>query len=236
MTYNTGQITQAHAFLNWLDAHGGNLGTCGQFDSDTWHAEHREHERRSLRGFLSWAMSTGAMPRLSLPKQQLIRTAPMSQHARLTLIRRAATSTDAPLEVRVAALLMLLYAQAVSRLTRLILDDVLDRDGQVFLQLGDPPTPGSRTLRQPAPAASRQPPEHEHRHQPGHAMALPRPTRWPATQRRRPLRSAPRTRLPDQQSPPRRPRAGGVGAEIVPGALARVRGPEHHDLRHVMIV
>jgi hypothetical protein len=68
---------------------------------------------------------------LSLPKQQVIRAVSMSRHGRLALIRRAVTSTGTPLEVRAAALLMFLYAQPVSRLRRLTLDDVLDRDGQM---------------------------------------------------------------------------------------------------------
>jgi hypothetical protein len=39
----------------------------------------------------------------------------MSQHTRLTLIRRAVTKDDAPLPVRVTACVMLLYAQPLTR-------------------------------------------------------------------------------------------------------------------------
>jgi hypothetical protein len=42
-------------------------------------------------------MEICSMPRLSLPKQQVTRSAPMSQHTRLALIRRAVTKADAPL-------------------------------------------------------------------------------------------------------------------------------------------
>ena len=46
------------------------------------------------------------------------------------------------LRTRVAGCLLLLYAQPVSRLARLTLDDIITGgDGQVFIRLGDPPTP-----------------------------------------------------------------------------------------------
>jgi hypothetical protein len=65
-------------------------------------------------------------------------------------------------------LILLLYAQPVSRITRLTIDDVI-RDGeQVLLRLGDPPTPvpgpvavllleylGQRTTCAPPPIAAR---------------------------------------------------------------------------------
>jgi hypothetical protein len=41
----------------------------------------------------------------------------------------------------VAAILLLLYAQPVSRLVRLTIDDVIIDGDQVLVQLGDPPTP-----------------------------------------------------------------------------------------------
>jgi hypothetical protein len=36
---------------------------------------------------------------------------------------------------------MLLYAQPVTRIVRLTLDDLAHQDGELFLRLGDPPTP-----------------------------------------------------------------------------------------------
>jgi hypothetical protein len=46
-----------------------------------------------------------------------------------------------PLRSRVAASLMLLYAQPASRLIRLTVDDITRAQDQVFLRLGDPPAP-----------------------------------------------------------------------------------------------
>jgi hypothetical protein len=50
-------------------------------------------------------------------------------------------SPDLALPVRVAAAILLLYAQPLSRIVRLTLDDVIRDDDQVLLRLGDPPTP-----------------------------------------------------------------------------------------------
>lgn len=46
-----------------------------------------------------------------------------------------------PLRTRAAAAIVLLYAQPASRIVRLTVDDVTCEDGEVFLRLGDPPSP-----------------------------------------------------------------------------------------------
>lgn len=51
------------------------------------------------------------------------------------------TDDRAPLRTRVAAVILLLYAQPVSRITRLTIDDVIRSGDQVLLRLGDPPSP-----------------------------------------------------------------------------------------------
>lgn len=79
------------------------------------------------------------MPRLSLPGISTRNPAPLDQHRRLALVRRAVTDEQIPAMDRVAAMLLLLYAQPITRIVRLILDDISDHDGQVQLRLGDPP-------------------------------------------------------------------------------------------------
>jgi integrase len=51
------------------------------------------------------------------------------------------TSEETELLTRVAALLMLLYAQPLTRILRLTLDDISCDDGEVTIRLGDPPAP-----------------------------------------------------------------------------------------------
>jgi hypothetical protein len=67
--------------------------------------------------------------------------APISQRQRLDLIRRLVIDDAIELPTRVAALLMLLYAQPLTRILRLTTGDVLDIDTEVTIRLGDPPSP-----------------------------------------------------------------------------------------------
>jgi hypothetical protein len=81
------------------------------------------------------------MPTLDIPGRRYNQSAPISQHRRLALLNRFLTGQDIPLRTRVAACLLLLYAQPVTRLTRLTVHDVIVRDGQVSVRLGHPPAP-----------------------------------------------------------------------------------------------
>lgn len=51
------------------------------------------------------------------------------------------TDRTGPLRNRAAAAILLLYAQRVSRITRLTIDDIIRDGDQVLLCLGDPPSP-----------------------------------------------------------------------------------------------
>jgi hypothetical protein len=136
------QLTQAHGLLGWLAARGHTLAQATQADLDAWHATHNDHQRRCLRAFLRWAMRAGRLPRLKLPPLLVRRAAPITQHRRLELLGQLLTDQDRPLRSRVAACLMLLFAQPATRVVRLTIDDVTRAaDGQVFVRFGEPATP-----------------------------------------------------------------------------------------------
>jgi hypothetical protein len=136
------QFTQAHRFLGWLQQREHSLAQATQADLDAWHATHNDHQRRCLRAFLRWAMRAGHLPRLALPPLPVRRAAPLTQHRRLELLGRLLTDEDRPLRSRVAACLMLLFAQPATRIVRLTIDDITRAaDGQVFIRFGEPPTP-----------------------------------------------------------------------------------------------
>src|SRR5260370_115670 len=80
-------------------------------------------------------------PPLHPPSQQTRKPPPPPHPHRLAPSGRAVPDHRLPLRPRVAACLMLLYAQPVNRLIRLTTDDVTQQDGEVFLHLGDPPAP-----------------------------------------------------------------------------------------------
>ncbi len=136
------QFTQAHRFLGWLQQRGRTLAQATQADLDAWHAAHNDHQRRCLRAFLRWAMRAGHLPRLALPPLPVRRVAPLTQHRRLELLGQLLTDEDRPLRSRVAACLMLLFAQPATRIVRLTIDDITRAaDGQVFIRFGEPATP-----------------------------------------------------------------------------------------------
>lgn len=134
------QITQAGVFLVWLAARDVALSACTQADLDAWHAE-KYATRRPAQAFLRWCMDTRRMSRLTIPNRPTTNPHPMGRHQRVTFLQRVLADEATSLRVRVAACLVLLFAQPVSRIVRMTTDDIL-RDGQrVALRLGDPPTP-----------------------------------------------------------------------------------------------
>ncbi|MFB7224862.1 hypothetical protein [Streptomyces sp. NPDC056227] len=134
------QITQAGAFLVWLAARHVTLDACTQTDLDAWHAE-KYATRRPAQAFLRWCMDTRRMPRLTIPNRPTTNPHPMGQHQRITALQRVLSDDSTSPRVRLAACLVLLFAQPVSRIVRMVTDDVVHDGRHVALRLGDPPTP-----------------------------------------------------------------------------------------------
>ncbi|MEU9131846.1 hypothetical protein AB0D08_27700 [Kitasatospora sp. NPDC048540] len=136
------QITCATAFLQWLSARNSTLASLGQLDIDAWFAENTERRRTSLRPFLNWAMQSRRCPRsLFIPVQRISRRPALSEDERLAALGRLLTDTDAPMRLRVAGVIVLLYAQPLTRIVRLTIDDVLHDGETVLLRLGEPASP-----------------------------------------------------------------------------------------------
>ncbi|MFB6977512.1 hypothetical protein [Streptomyces scopuliridis] len=135
------EVTQAGAFLAWLAGQGRATGQCQQADIHAWHAENLA-TRRPSQSFLRWCMKTGRMPRLTLPPTVITQDSePLHQHRRLAILRRVLNDDSPPLRARVAAALVLLYAQTVSRFVRLTIDDVTDDETTVTVHLVNPASP-----------------------------------------------------------------------------------------------
>jgi hypothetical protein len=81
------------------------------------------------------------MPRLTLPATVTGHTPPISNRQRTDLIRRTHTDPSIKPIDRVIALLILLYAQPLTRIVRLTLADVTHDGEQLLIRLGDPPAP-----------------------------------------------------------------------------------------------
>lgn len=143
------QIKYATAFLQWLGERNTTLASCGQIDIDAWWAENTEHGRTCLRSFLNWAMQSRHCRRsLSIPAMKVSRRAALSEDERLDALGQLLTDTEIPIRLRVAGVIVLLYAQPVSRIVRLSVDDVIREGATVLLRLGEPASPV------PAPVAA----------------------------------------------------------------------------------
>lgn len=135
------QVRHATTFLSWLADRELRLADCRQAEIDTWHVEHKQHDRGAVRAFLMWCADTTLTRRFRLPTARSSQAAPISRARRVELLGHILTDTAAPLRSRVAAGLVLLYAQPVSRIVRLTLDEIVHDEDQVLLRLGNPASP-----------------------------------------------------------------------------------------------
>ncbi|MGW2036114.1 hypothetical protein [Streptomyces sp. NPDC001811] len=102
---------------------------------------HVRTSRHLTHSFLRRPMQSRHMPTVTIPHRSTPNPAPITQHQRLALLRQFVNRDDIPPQDRVAAVLVLLYAQPLTRITRLCTDDVQHEDGEVLVRLGDPPSP-----------------------------------------------------------------------------------------------
>ncbi|WP_410573357.1 hypothetical protein [Amycolatopsis sp. cmx-4-61] len=136
------RLRAAARFLSYLAERGRQIGQSTQADIDQWFARQPQNLRRATTEFLQWSQRQRELPRLHVPTGSSRRTTVrLGQHERVAFVRRVLTDTSIPLTDRVLALLILLYAQPLTRIAALTLDDVLSEDDQVFIQLGSPATP-----------------------------------------------------------------------------------------------
>jgi hypothetical protein len=130
------QARQAFQFLEWLDARHVTLDTCRQADIDAWFADGPTTRKLSA-AFLTWAIQQHLCDRrLRLPILKSAAPTPMPADQRVELIGRLVADAALRLDDRVAGLLVTLYAQPATRITRLRLTDLVHHDGVVELDIG----------------------------------------------------------------------------------------------------
>jgi hypothetical protein len=143
--YAQQQFVAGESFLTWLCQSGRHPTTLTQADLDAWMLLARRAERERVRGFLNWAMTSRRMPALTIAIVPPRQREPITQHQRLDLLRRLATDDTIRLSTRVIGFLVLLYAQPLSRIRTLTLDDITtDTNNEVHIGLGSPPSPVPR--------------------------------------------------------------------------------------------
>ena len=141
MTHNRRKavLKIAKVFLEWLDADGRSLSDCTQAVIEQW-ALQGPKGWSVASGFVHWARQQQLIGPLEFPARPRGEPAPMvADDVRWSLARRLLYDEDIDLQIRVAGLLVVLYAQSVARIVRLRRDDVQRRDGHTELRLGDTP-------------------------------------------------------------------------------------------------
>lgn len=135
-------ITVAIALLAWLRAHDRALDTARQADIDLWAATTSGSGRRAGHDFLRWAKKHRLVCDIAITRRPEPLPGPHPNPAlaeRAEHARRLLHDDDLVLADRVAGLLVILYAQTVSAIVRLTVDDINVASDVVSIRLGREP-------------------------------------------------------------------------------------------------
>lgn len=134
------RIEQTVRFLTTLQASGHDLADTTQHHINTWFAGSGA-ARWNVRPFLAWAHERGHLPKpLELPASYVgTRATPTDPEERWTTANRLLTDDALDTADRVAGLLVVLYAQQLSRIVTLTTDDIAITGDNVRLHLGPDP-------------------------------------------------------------------------------------------------
>ncbi len=133
------EITETGRFLTWLCSRGQTIADCTQADLEEWLTA-GPTTRTAIRTFIVWAGNNKACRPLRVPRR-VARTTPILTHDhRMRLLRASLVGQPDTLSYRVAALLLLLYAQPLVRVVQLPLCAVRIDPAGVEVKLGSEPT------------------------------------------------------------------------------------------------
>ena len=138
VTYVYSEVARSIELLTWLREHGSSLAAARQALVDDWLTD----SRKEARGFVAWAVRHGYAHDITIPARQPSGTRdglPASDQ-RWTLARRLLHDTTIDTVDRAAGLLVLFYAQPLTRICQLTTRHVLSSEsGGVQLILGTKP-------------------------------------------------------------------------------------------------
>jgi hypothetical protein len=134
-------ITESLKFLQWLRAaHGRTIANCTQQDVDQWIAT-GPTTRHAIRTFLVWCKKMRINRSVTLGFREAKTVRSLTQDQRLAWIRELLTGESESLPYRVAATLLLLYAQPLVRIAALPMTKVIVAPDGLSLALGVTPSP-----------------------------------------------------------------------------------------------
>ncbi|WP_327031730.1 hypothetical protein [Micromonospora ureilytica] len=140
LTVVRGELQAVARLLTWLRARDRTLATATQTDLDEWLTT-GPASCRAARTFVAWAVRRGYADRLDIPLRQNPKRRQVFPEAdqRWAITRRLLHDDTLHPVDRVAGLLVLLYAQPVSRIVRLTVDHVSTGEAGTHLALGRKP-------------------------------------------------------------------------------------------------
>ncbi|SFJ16720.1 hypothetical protein [Amycolatopsis regifaucium] len=134
-------VTEAIKFLTWLkDTHNRSVQDCNQQDVDEWLGT-GPTTRHLVRTFLVWARKARINQSVSIGHRQAKTVRTLTQEQRLEWLRELLTGTSESLPYRVAAVLLLLYAQPLVKIAALRTTDVVVTPDELRLALSSEPVP-----------------------------------------------------------------------------------------------
>jgi hypothetical protein len=129
------RISAAVGLLAWLRSRGTSPPDLGQPDMDVWLAADPPPSH-DVRDFLGWAADRKLVVRLEVPTLPALTGSALDDEERWSIVERLLHDDTVDLTDRVAGCLVLLYAQQLSRIVTITVDQVTHRDGEVHLRLG----------------------------------------------------------------------------------------------------
>lgn len=130
------RVKTAAALIRWLHAQELSLSDLRQHQVDAWLADGATTSWR-VRAFIEWARPRGIVGAVEVPrlKDRDLGDA-LDDEERLAIVRRLLDDTTIDLRDRVAGCLVLVFAQAISRVVLLRTDDVRIVDATVAIRFG----------------------------------------------------------------------------------------------------
>jgi len=135
ITHARHQVVGAVRFLDWLADHHLTLATCTQGDLDLWLAT-GPPSRYNARFFVKWSSQRHLSATLEVPARQCGPGDALDAEQRWAIITRLLHDPDVELCDRVAGSFVLLYAQPLSRVAVMTLDQITDTATGVIVRFG----------------------------------------------------------------------------------------------------
>lgn len=133
------ELTEVGRFLTWLATQNTTtISTCRQADLDTWLAE-GPTTRYAIRTFIVWAGKHQLSSELSIGFRQTRAGRLITQQDRLDWLRQCLTGQPETLPYRVAAVLLLLYAQPLVRVAAMRTEQIQVTPHETLVLLGKEP-------------------------------------------------------------------------------------------------